>query len=233
MPGPESLAATILRPADLRQAVQHFGDYERCKAIIEWIRWPRGVTCPTCGSTRVAYLANVRRYKCYGVHTRAQFSLKVGTVFQNSPVALEKWLAALWAYVNSAEGVSSRTLARALGVTQKTAWSMVSRLAEYQRRGGPTERATALVAGRLFPDANAQGYVGEPVSADPDVAMQRFLAALARVLSVGGRAELQAQSAESAAVRARPAEPRLGAAKVTLLHHNAPGVTLDRGRNAD
>ena len=84
--------------------------------------------CPTCGSEDVTYLATQKRYKCYQKHPRAQFSLKVGTVFEDSPIGLEKWLPALWLLVNCKNGISSYELARALGVTQKSAWFMLARL---------------------------------------------------------------------------------------------------------
>src|SRR5438477_7495993 len=93
------------------------------------IRWQDGnVTCPTCGSDRVSYLANQRRWKCYEDHPRKQFSLKVGTIFEDSPIGLEKWLPALWLVTNCKNGISSYELGRALGVTQKPAWFMLSRL---------------------------------------------------------------------------------------------------------
>jgi transposase-like protein len=117
------------QPTTLRDAILFFADYENCRKAVEAIRWPDGVvTCPTCGSEKVAYLATQRRYKCYGKHPKAQFSLKVGTVFEDSAVGLEKWLPALWLLTTCKNGISSYELARALGVTQKTAWFMLSRL---------------------------------------------------------------------------------------------------------
>ncbi len=126
-------------PATLRQAILFFADYENCRKAVESIRWPDGVVkCPTCGSENVTYLANQRRYKCYERHPRAQFSLKVGTIFEDSPIGFEKWLPALWLLTNCKNGISSYELARALGVTQKTAWFMLSRLrlALQSDRGG-------------------------------------------------------------------------------------------------
>jgi transposase-like protein len=93
------------------------------------IRWPDGkVRCPECGSENVAYLQHARLYKCYGKHARPKFSLKVGTVFEDSPIALEKWLPAVWVLVNCKNGISSYELARDLGVTQKSAWFMLHRI---------------------------------------------------------------------------------------------------------
>jgi transposase-like protein len=117
------------QPATLREAILFFADYDNCKKAVEAIRWPDGVVkCPTCGSEKVTYLENQRRWKCYEKHPKAQFSLKVGTIFEDSPIGFEKWLPALWLLTNCKNGISSYELARALGVTQKTAWFMLSRL---------------------------------------------------------------------------------------------------------
>lgn len=116
-------------PKTLREAILFFADYENCHKAVVAIRWPDGVVhCPTCGSDHVTYLATQRRFKCYGKHPKAQFSLKVGTIFEDSPIGFEKWLPALWLLTNCKNGISSYELARALGVTQKTAWFMLSRL---------------------------------------------------------------------------------------------------------
>ena len=121
--------ATDTAPKTLREAILFFADYENCRKAVEAIRWPEGVVrCPTCDSDHVTYLASVRRYKCYAKHPKAQFSLKVGTIFEDSAIGLEKWLPALWLLTNCKNGISSYELARALGVTQKTAWFMLSRL---------------------------------------------------------------------------------------------------------
>ena len=116
-------------PKTLRDAILFFADYDNCRKAVEAIRWPNGtVRCPSCGSDRVTYLATQRRYKCYGKHPKAQFSLKVGTIFEDSAIGLEKWLPALWLLTTCKNGISSYELGRALGITQKTAWFMLSRL---------------------------------------------------------------------------------------------------------
>jgi transposase-like protein len=132
--------ATENAPKTLREAILFFADYENCHRAVTAIRWPDGVVrCPTCGSGRVSYLANQRRWKCSEEHPRRQFSLKVGTIFEDSPIGFEKWLPALWLLTNCKNGISSYELARALGVTQKTAWFMLSRLRlalQDERTGG-------------------------------------------------------------------------------------------------
>src|SRR5713226_9207067 len=111
-------------PDTLQQAIQHFADFENCRQFMLAVRWPDGKPyCPTCGSEKLTYLQNARLYKCYSNHPRPKFSLKVGTVFEDSPVPLEKWLPAVWLVVNCKNGISSYELHRALGVTQKSARS--------------------------------------------------------------------------------------------------------------
>jgi hypothetical protein len=93
------------------------------------LRWPDGkVVCPNCGSLRVSYLAPVGLWKGHEKHPRQKFSLKVGTIFEDSPPGLDKWLTAVWLVVNCKNGVSSYEMARALDVTQKSAWFMNHRI---------------------------------------------------------------------------------------------------------
>ena len=121
--------ATASEPKTLQQAILFFADYANCHRAMMAIRWPDSIVrCPTCGSNHVLYLVNQRRWKCYENHPRKQFSLKVGTLFEDSPLGLEKWLPALWLVTNCKNGISSYEVARALGVTQPTAWFMLSRL---------------------------------------------------------------------------------------------------------
>src|ERR1035437_6090361 len=92
--------------------------FENCKAVLARLRWPDGVVkCPRCGSDHVVYLAKNRVWKCYGKHESPKFSLKTGTIFEDSPLGLDKWLAALWLVVNCKNGISSCESARDLGVT--------------------------------------------------------------------------------------------------------------------
>lgn len=121
--------ATESAPKTLREAILFFADFDNCRRAVEAIRWPDGVVrCPVCNSDHVTWLASQRRYKCYGNHPKAQFSLKVGTVFEDSPLGLDKWLPALWLLVNCKNGISSYELGRALGITQKSAWFLLHRL---------------------------------------------------------------------------------------------------------
>src|SRR5437868_7499662 len=117
------------RPKTLQQALVQFSSLDNCDKFMIAVRWPDGqVRCPTCDSDHVTYLAKSRTWKCYGKHSRAKFSLKVGTIFEDSPLGLDKWLSAVWLIVNAKNGISSYEIHRALGVTQKSAWFMLHRI---------------------------------------------------------------------------------------------------------
>jgi transposase-like protein len=121
-------------------AIVHFDDYTNCHRFMVSLRWPEGtVTCPRCGSMHVVYLEKSRVWKCYGKHDHAKFSLKTGTVFEDSPIGLNKWLTAVWMITNAKNGISSHEIHRSIGVTQKTAWFMLQRIRLAMREGGFTK----------------------------------------------------------------------------------------------
>jgi transposase-like protein len=116
-------------PSTLQQAIRYFTEFENCQRFMIEMRWSDGkVRCPTCKSEKVSYLEKARLWKCYAKHPRAKFSLKVGTIFEDSPIGLDKWLPAMWLIANCKNGISSYEMARGLGVTQKTAWFMDHRI---------------------------------------------------------------------------------------------------------
>jgi len=116
-------------PKTLQQAILYFADPDRCIAYLAQSRWPDGVAvCPTCGRKDVSYVAKRRLWQCKSRHPKCQFSIKVGTIFEDSPIPLSKWLAAMWLIANCKNGVSSWEIHRALKVTQKTAWFMLHRV---------------------------------------------------------------------------------------------------------
>jgi transposase-like protein len=115
-------------PKSLQEAMAFFSDPSRCIDYLASRRWPDGVTCPACGSAKVSFNPNRRVWQCSSHHHKRQFSVKVGTVFEDSPMGLDKWLAAMWIVANAGDGISSYQIARALGVTQKTAWFMLHRI---------------------------------------------------------------------------------------------------------
>jgi transposase-like protein len=114
------------RPADLDGAVRYFSDVDVAGEYVASLRWPDGRVCPRCGSREHSYLSTRRLWKCKAC--KRQFSVKVGTVFEGSTLGLDKWLPAVWVVANLETGVSSRALARAVGVTQKSAWFMLRRI---------------------------------------------------------------------------------------------------------
>src|SRR5689334_3858635 len=113
-------------PESLLEAVQYFSDADTALAFMVKIRWPEGVICPRCSGTKVSFLKTRRLWRCY--ECTKQFSVKVGTIFEDSPIALQKWLPVMWLLANCKNGISSYEVARAIKVTQKTAWFMLHRL---------------------------------------------------------------------------------------------------------
>jgi hypothetical protein len=115
-------------PRTLQDAIVHYSVPANCHEFMMNLRWPNGeVQCPRCGGFDVSYLPNARVFKCYAKHDRQKFSLKVGTIFEDSPLGLDKWLVVMWMLVNCKNGVSSYEIHRAIGVTQKSAWFMLQR----------------------------------------------------------------------------------------------------------
>ena len=106
-------------PTTLQQAVVFYSDYENCHRFMMELRWPDGkIACPRCGSEDVKWLPNAKVFKCYQKHEKQKFSLKVGTIFEDSPIPLEKWLVAVWLIVNCKNGISSYEIHRDLGITE-------------------------------------------------------------------------------------------------------------------
>src|SRR5437667_68006 len=123
-------------PETLLEAVSYFSNPENAFQFFVAVRWPNGVRCPRCGSDKVTFLKNARVWKCRTPHPKQKFSAKVGTIFEDSPIGLEKWLPAMWLAANCKNGISSYELHRALGVTQKTAWFMLQRIRLAMQEGG-------------------------------------------------------------------------------------------------
>lgn len=115
-------------PATLVEAIRYFADPEVAHQCFVSLRWPNGVACPHCGSDRVTFLANQRRWECKEKHERRQFSIKTGTVMEESLLPLDKWAVAFWLEVNAKNSISSYELHRAIGITQKSAWFMLHRV---------------------------------------------------------------------------------------------------------
>jgi transposase-like protein len=115
-----------MQPATLLEAIKYFADPDTCLRFVADLRWPEGITCPRCQAKEPCFIKTRRLWECKGC--RKQFSVKVGTIFEDSAIKLDKWLCAIWLIVNAKNGVSSYEIHRSLGVTQKSAWFMMHRI---------------------------------------------------------------------------------------------------------
>jgi transposase-like protein len=120
------MASDTRQPQTLLEAIRYFSDPDVCVEFVAKLRWPEGPVCPTCGCLDHSYISTRRIWKCKAC--KRQFSVKVGTIFEDSAIPLDKWLAAVWLIANSKNGISSHELGRALGMTQKSAWFVLHRI---------------------------------------------------------------------------------------------------------
>jgi transposase-like protein len=144
-------------PKTLQQAIQYFSDSGNCRNFMISMRWPDGIVrCPRCESVRVAWMEKAKVYYCAEKHPKQKFSLKVGTVLEDSPIGLDKWFPAMWLLSNCKNGISSYELAKDLGVTQKSAWFMLHRIRAAMKNrsirklgstGGPVEVDETFIGG--------------------------------------------------------------------------------------
>jgi transposase-like protein len=139
------------QPTSLIEAIRYFSDPDVCTQYVAKLRWPDGPVCPACGCVEYSYLTTRRVWKCKAC--KKQYSVKVGTVFEESRLGLDKWLPAIWLAANSKNGISSHELARALGITQKSAWFMLHRIrlamkAESMTLSGEVEVDETFIGGK-------------------------------------------------------------------------------------
>lgn len=113
-------------PQTLVEAVRYFSDPDTCLNYLIPLRWPDGITCPHCGSKENSFIASRRIWRCKGC--KKQFSIKIGSIMEDSPLGLDKWLTAIWLIANAKNGISSWELHRSLGITQKSAWFVLHRI---------------------------------------------------------------------------------------------------------
>jgi len=141
-------------PNTLQEAVLYFASPDNCREYLVAHRWPDGVVCPRCGGTTVLFQPKYNRWQCGGKHALRQFTSKTGTIFEDSPLGLDKWLLAMWQVVNCKNGVSSYEVHRAIGVTQKTAWFMDHRIrlalgmAPAEKLSGHVEADETFIGGK-------------------------------------------------------------------------------------
>ena len=141
-------------PTTLQEAIVHFANPETAHRAMVQMRWPNGVACPTCGNIEVKYRAKQRTWRCREHAKNQDFSVKKGTIFEDSPISLSKWLTAVWLIANAKNGISSYELARSIGVTQKTAWFMLQRIRlamqtkSFDRFSGEVEADETYIGGK-------------------------------------------------------------------------------------
>src|SRR5947207_12731826 len=126
----------LREPQTLLEAIRYFADPDVALRTMVELRWPDGVDCPTCGRTDVRFIATRRIWECKEKHPKRQFSAKVGTIFEDSALPLDKWFIAIWAIANCKNGISSYELHRATGITQKSAWFVLHRVRLAMKVGG-------------------------------------------------------------------------------------------------
>ena len=142
-------------PQTLIEVIRYFSDPQVCFDYMLQLRWPDGIVrCPTCDRDDPRFLANEQRWECRARHPRKKFSLKTGTIFEESPIGLDKWFTAMWLLVNAKNGISSMEIHRSIGVTQKTAWFMLQRLrlamqtGTFMKLGGTVEVDETFIGGK-------------------------------------------------------------------------------------
>src|SRR5438477_9984085 len=157
-------------PKTQMEAIQYFANPENCHNFMVSLRWPNGISCPRCGSVKVGKLVLPRRiWNCSGC--KKQFSAKVRTIFEDSPLGLDKWLTAVWLIVNAKNGISSYELHRSIGVTQKSAWFMLQRIrlamqtGTFEKLTGEVEIDETFIGGKaanMHKDKRAQVFQARP-----------------------------------------------------------------------
>jgi transposase-like protein len=123
------MSETTYFPTTLQEAVKYFGDEDRAFNYMKCVRWPSGtVSCPRCGCEKVSFISTRKMWTCSECKTKKQFTLRIGTILEDSALPLEKWICAFWLIANAKNGISSYEIGRSLGVTQRTGWFMLQRI---------------------------------------------------------------------------------------------------------
>jgi transposase-like protein len=139
-------------PQTLVEAIRYFADPDVCVGYVAKLRWPDGPVCPRCEGKAHSYLTTRRLWKCKAC--KKQFSVKVGTIFEDSAIGLDKWLASIWLIANAKNGISSHELGRSVGLTQKSAWFVLHRIrlamqtGSFDRFDGEVEVDETFIGGK-------------------------------------------------------------------------------------
>lgn len=141
-------------PGTLLEAIRYFADPDVANDFVAALRWPNGPECPVCGGKELGYVKTRRLWQCRNKACKRQFSVKVGTIFEDSPIPLDKWIASVWMIANAKNGISSHELGRAVGLTQKSAWFVLHRIrlamqnGDWRRFSGEVEVDETFVGGK-------------------------------------------------------------------------------------
>lgn len=142
-------------PETLLDAVRYYTDPKVCFETMIEVKWPDGkIACPKCGCDAIGVITSRSMLQCKAKECRKQFSVKTGTIFEDSPLGLDKWFVAVWCIANAKNGISSMELGRALGVTQKTAWFMLHRIRcamqtkSFRKLNGEVEGDETFIGGK-------------------------------------------------------------------------------------
>jgi transposase-like protein len=133
---------TDKQPKTLQEAMIYFADKQNAHDFIVSLRWSDGVICPHCGGSEQWFIKTRLIWRCKAC--RKQFSVKVGTIFEDSALGLDKWLCAIWMIANAKNGISSYEIGRSLGMTQKSAWFVLHRI-RYAMQQGSLEKLSGEV----------------------------------------------------------------------------------------
>jgi transposase-like protein len=171
----------------LQEAIVYFSDPHSCREYLVARRWPDGITCPRCGSENVTFLEKYSRWQCSARHDNRQFTAKTGTIFEDSPLGLDKWLAAMWQVVNCKNGVSSYEVHRAIGVTQKTAWFMDHRIRRALTMETVNKLSGQIEADETFIGGKARNMHREKRQRKITGAGEKYKTAVLGILERGGK----------------------------------------------
>ena len=139
------MSTETLLPRTLQEAVKAFADEQLCIDLLAAMRWSDGkATCPKCNQSNIHYMASRKKWQCKTKDCKRQFTIKTGTIFEDSAISLEKWLMSMWLIVNAKNGISSYELHRAIGITQKSAWFVLHRI-RTAMTNGTIEKMTGTI----------------------------------------------------------------------------------------
>jgi transposase-like protein len=176
-------------PQTLREAVIYFADRDVCVSFVAALRWPDGPICPRCSGREHQYVKTRRLWRCKSC--KREFTVKLGTIFEDSPLPLEKWLPAVWLIANSKNGISSYEVGRALGVSQKSAWFMLHRIRLAMQTGSFEQAPGNVEVDETFIGGKARNMHVRSRRAKITGTGGKDKVAVVGILTRGGRVQMQ------------------------------------------